>query len=130
MRRITLLFVTLAIAAGIVAWLAPSSLGQGETGMTAGSPTADNKGTKQVIVTTIPSGYRDWKFVSAAHEAEVIRRRGPWRSLEDVEFATLTWVAWYNTSRLMEPLGHVPPAEYEQMFYARQEPSAEMAALT
>lgn len=69
MRRISLLFVTLAIAAGIVAWLAPSSLGQGNTGMTGGNPTADNKGAKQVIVTTIPSGYRDWKFVSAAHEA-------------------------------------------------------------
>ena len=68
--------------------------------------------------------------VIGLYKTEVIRRRGPWRSLEDVEFATLTWVAWYNTSRLLEPLGYLPPAEYEEMFYARQEASAEMAALT
>jgi transposase InsO family protein len=36
-------------------------------------------------------------------KTEVIRRRGPWRGLEDVEFATLDWVSWYNTQRLLEP---------------------------
>jgi putative transposase len=46
---------------------------------------------------------------------EVIRRRGPWRHLEAVEFATLEWVDWFNHRRLLEPLGYVPPAEY----YAR-----------
>ena len=44
-------------------------------------------------------------------KTEVIRRRGPWRSLETVEFATLTGVDWFNTRRLLEPIGYVPPAE-------------------
>jgi transposase InsO family protein len=63
-------------------------------------------------------------------KTEVIRRRGPWRHLEDVEFATLEWVAWFNTSRLLEPLGYVPPAEYEAAYYRRQTPPVELAALT
>jgi len=63
-------------------------------------------------------------------KTEVIRRRGPWRSLEDVEFATLEWVAWFNHSRLLEPIGHVPPAEHEEAFYCRQQAPAELAALT
>ncbi len=50
-------------------------------------------------------------------KAEVIHRDGPWRGLEDVEFATLAWVAWFNTQRLMEPLGYLPPAEYEEQFH-------------
>ncbi len=49
-------------------------------------------------------------------KTEVIRHGGPWRSLDDVEFATLEWVAWFNTCRLMEPLGYLPPAEYEMQF--------------
>ena len=43
------------------------------------------------------------------YKTEVIRRRGPWRGLEDVEFATLEWVHWYNTQRLLEPIGNVAP---------------------
>ena len=50
-------------------------------------------------------------------KTEVIRRRGPWRSLEAVEFATLEWVDWFNTRRLFEPIGHVPPAEAETAYY-------------
>jgi len=50
-------------------------------------------------------------------KTEVIRRRGPWRSLEAVEFATLVWVDWFNTRRLLEPIGYVPPAEYEARYY-------------
>ena len=46
-------------------------------------------------------------------KTEVIRRLGPWRRLETVEFATLTWVDWFNTRRWLEPIGCVPPAEYE-----------------
>jgi len=52
-------------------------------------------------------------------KTEVIRHAGPWRGLEDVEFATLEWVAWFNTRRLLAPLGYVPPAEFEEQFYAR-----------
>ena len=48
---------------------------------------------------------------------EVIRRRGPWRHLEAVEFATLEWVDWFNHRRLLEPLGYVPPAEFEARYY-------------
>jgi transposase InsO family protein len=54
-------------------------------------------------------------------KAEVIRRKGPWRTLEAVEFATLAWVDWFNHRRLLEPLGYVPPAEYEAQYYAQAE---------
>ena len=60
-------------------------------------------------------------------KTEVIRRRGPWRSLEAVEYATLEWVSWYNTRRLLEPIGNVPPAEAEARYYAQLQPTA-MAA--
>ena len=50
-------------------------------------------------------------------KTEVIQRKGPWRHLEAVEFATLTWVDWFNTRRLLEPIGYVPPAEYEASYY-------------
>ena len=49
----------------------------------------------------------------------MIQRKGPWRHLEAVEFATLTWVDWFNTRRLLEPIGYVPPAEYEANYYAQ-----------
>jgi transposase InsO family protein len=52
-------------------------------------------------------------------KTEVIQRSGPWRHLEAVEFATLTWVDWFNHRRLLEPIGYVPPAEYEAS-YAQQ----------
>lgn len=51
-------------------------------------------------------------------KTEVIHQRGPWRSVDDVEYATLEWVAWFNTTRLLEPLGYVPPAEFEAQYYA------------
>jgi putative transposase len=50
-------------------------------------------------------------------KTEVIRRMGPWRHLEAVEFATLDWVDWFNHRRLLEPIGYVPPAEYEARYY-------------
>jgi len=60
-------------------------------------------------------------------KTEVIRRRGPWRSLEDVEFATLEWVAWFNGGRLLEPLGYVTPTEFEEEYYRQQEEPAKVA---
>ena len=51
-------------------------------------------------------------------KTEVIRRRGPWKGLEAVEFATLEWVDWFNNRRLLEPIGNIPPAEAEARFYA------------
>ena len=50
-------------------------------------------------------------------KTEVIQRWGPWRNLDTVELATLTWVDWFNTRRLLEPIGYVPPAEYEAQYY-------------
>jgi transposase InsO family protein len=54
-------------------------------------------------------------------KTEVIRRRGPWRHLEAVEFATLEWVDWFNNRRLLEPIGNVPPVEFEETYYRHQE---------
>ena len=59
--------------------------------------------------------------VIGLYKTEVIRRRGPWRSLEAVEFATLEWVAWFNHQRLLEPIGNMPPAEAEARYYAQFE---------
>jgi transposase InsO family protein len=63
--------------------------------------------------------------VIGLYKTEVIRRRGPWRSLEDVEFATLEWAWWFNHHRLLGPIGHVPPVEYEEAYYRAQEAPAE-----
>ena len=60
-------------------------------------------------------------------KTEVIHRRGPWRSLEAVEFATLEWVDWFNNRRLLEPIGNIPPAEAEANFYADTEEFAMVA---
>jgi hypothetical protein len=52
--------------------------------------------------------------INGLYKAEVIHRRGPRRSFEAVEFATLEWVDWFNNRRLPEPIGNIPPAEAEQ----------------
>jgi transposase InsO family protein len=62
--------------------------------------------------------------VNGLFKTEVIRRRGPWRSLEAVEFATLEWVDWFNHRRLLEPIGNIPPAEAEARYYAQLEEQA------
>ena len=51
------------------------------------------------------------------YKAEEIRAKGPWRNIEEVEFATASWVEWFNNRRLMEPIGDIPPVEYEAMYY-------------
>lgn len=66
--------------------------------------------------------------INGLYKAEVIWRRGPWRSFEMVEFATLEWVDWFNNRRLMEPIGNVPPAEAEANYYASLEEPAKLAA--
>jgi putative transposase len=68
--------------------------------------------------------------VIGLYKTEVIRRRGPWRGLDDLELATLTWVAWYNAHRLLEPLDYVAPAEFEEALYDRQRHEAQVAVLT
>ena len=68
--------------------------------------------------------------VIGLYKTEVIRRRGPWRNLEAVEFATLEWVDWFNNRRLLEPIGNIPPVEYEELYYRNQEAPAMVAGLT
>ena len=59
--------------------------------------------------------------INGLYKAEVIHRRSPWRSFEAVEFATLEWVAWFNSRRRLEPIGNIPPAEAEAAYYAQLE---------
>jgi transposase InsO family protein len=56
--------------------------------------------------------------INGLYKAEVIHRRGPWKSFEAVEYATLEWVDWFNHRRLMGPIGDMPPAEAEERYYA------------
>jgi hypothetical protein len=58
------------------------------------------------------------------YKTEVIRCRGPWRSIDAVGYATLEWVDWFNRRRLLEPLGYLPPAEFEAAYYRGQESPA------
>ena len=67
--------------------------------------------------------------VIGLYKTEVIRRRGPWRQLEAIEFATLEWVEWFNNRRLLTSIGDVPPVEYEQQYYRAQEAPAMMAGI-
>jgi transposase InsO family protein len=55
--------------------------------------------------------------INGLYKTEVIRRRGPWRNVEDVEFATLEWVYWFNNKRLLEPIGWTTPADHEKAYY-------------
>jgi putative transposase len=58
------------------------------------------------------------------YKTELIRRRGPWKGLDEVEYATLEWVDWFNHRRLLEPIGHVPPAEFEAIYWRKQTPDS------
>jgi len=63
-------------------------------------------------------------------KTEVIHRRGPWKGFDDVEYATLEWVAWFNQQRLLQPLGYVPPAVFEEQFARAQAAQTVAVALT
>jgi transposase InsO family protein len=67
--------------------------------------------------------------INGLYKTEVIRnpKRGPWRTIDDVEFATLEWVEGFNTRRLLEPIGNIPPVEFEQQYYDNCEGSAKVA---
>ena len=65
--------------------------------------------------------------INGLYKAEVIHRRGPWRSLEALEYDKLGWVDWFNHRRLLEPIGNIPPTEAEANYYAMLEQPA-MAA--
>jgi putative transposase len=55
--------------------------------------------------------------INGLYKTEVIQHRGPWRNIDEVEFATLEWVDWFNNRRLLEPIGNIPPAEFEMAYY-------------
>jgi len=59
--------------------------------------------------------------MNGLYKAEVIYTSGPWKGLDEVEQATLTWVEWFNHRRIMEPIGDMPPIEYENLYYQQAE---------
>ena len=59
--------------------------------------------------------------VIGLYKTEVIRKDGPWKGVDDVEFATLDWVSWFNEQRLLGSIGDIPPAEFGQMYYQQQQ---------
>ena len=63
--------------------------------------------------------------INGLYKTEVIRRRGPWNGLDDVEYATLEWVDWFNHKRILQPIGDIPPAEYEDNYYRQMSPAEE-----
>jgi transposase InsO family protein len=65
--------------------------------------------------------------INGLYKTELVRRHGPWRNNESVEFATLEWVDWFNNRRLLEPIGDIPPAEFEQEYYRQRESLAKAA---
>ena len=67
------------------------------------------------------------EIINGLYKAEVIRRRGPWKSFEAVEYATLEWVDWFNNHRLLGPIGNIPSADAEANYYATGE-NLDMAA--
>ena len=58
--------------------------------------------------------------INGLFKTEVIWRRGPWKGLEAVEYATLEWVSWFNTRRLLEPIGYITPVEFEEAYYTQE----------
>ena len=65
--------------------------------------------------------------INGLYKTEIIHKRGPWRTVDDVEYATLEWVDWFNHRRLLEPIGNIPPAELEMAYYRQLEESAKAA---
>ena len=58
--------------------------------------------------------------INGLYKTEVIRKRGPWKNVDQVEYATLVWVDWFNNRRLLAPIGDIPPAEFEMMYYRNE----------
>jgi len=62
-------------------------------------------------------------------KTETIHRLGPWRGIDHVEIETLIWVDWFNNRRLLEPIGNIPPVEFEELYYEKQKETAETVGL-
>ena len=84
------------------------------------TPSVSRKPGSSFSVGTVGDSYDNAlaETINGLYKAEVIHRRGPWRSFEVVEFTTLTWVDWFNNRRLLEPIGNIPPAEAEERYFA------------
>jgi transposase InsO family protein len=67
--------------------------------------------------------------INGLYKTEVIRKRGPWKGLEDVEYATLEWVDWFNNRRLLSSIGDIPPVEFEKAYYTGSEVMPRAAGL-
>ncbi len=63
------------------------------------------------------------------YKTEVIHLKGPWRNIDHVEYETLDWVDWFNNRRLLEPIGNIPPVEFEELYYRSQEETAMVVGL-
>lgn len=68
--------------------------------------------------------------VIGLYKTEVIYKNGPWKTFDAVEYATLDWISWFNSKRLLEPIGNIPPAEYENLYYTQERSLAKSAGLT
>jgi putative transposase len=109
----------------VASWRAGASLGQGRQYLAIRST---ERLAEAGAVTSV--GSRGDCFDNALAETiiglyktELIRRRGPWKGLDEVEYATLEWVDWFNHRRLLEPIGYIPPAEFEAAHHQREDPS-------
>jgi putative transposase len=73
----------------------------------------------------LPSGHTNAlaESVIGLYKTELFRRQGPWRTIDDLEIATLEWVDWYNHRRLHTACDNLPPAEYEALYYLQKEPA-------
>jgi len=58
--------------------------------------------------------------INGLYKAEVIRKSGPWKGLDEIEQATLRWVDWFNHHRLLDSIGDIPPAEREKLYYEQE----------
>ena len=68
--------------------------------------------------------------INGLYKTELVRNRGPWRGLDDLELATLEWVDWFNHRRLFHELGRIPPAEFEDLYYRRNNPGQQAETQT
>ena len=66
--------------------------------------------------------------INGLYKAEIIHKRGPWKTREAVELATLEWVSWFNNHRLLEPIGYIPPAEAEANYWKQNAPASSTAS--
>jgi transposase InsO family protein len=111
-------------------WVAPTKFGDSRR-------LASDDGKDRSVLSSTKPGYDLWRLRGFQSQRSARagwapcpapgHRRGPWRSFEAVEFATLEWVAWFNNWRLLEPIGNIPPAEAEARYHAQTEGLAMVA---